>query len=118
MKQLSLKLVNRYDTKMNVDLKRTKTIKFIAGFIQDILYKEENLTEEQAMENATIYHDLVMGCIAEVEKEEELRLATEVVREKAAAELASQGITDASNATAVDMMGGPSAIDNNTIYKG
>jgi len=103
---------------MNADLKRTKSIKFIAGFLQDVLYKEENLSEEQATENATIYHDLVLGCIAEVEKEEELRLATEVVRDKVAADLAGQGLTDASNATAVDMMGGPSGIDNNTIYKG
>ena len=118
MKQLSLKLVNRYDTNMNADLKRTKSIKFIAGFIRDILYKEEGLTEEQAMENATIYHDMVVGCIAEVEREEEARFMAEVARDKAADELASQGITDASNATAVDLMGGPAAIDNNTIYKG
>ena len=103
---------------MNADLKRTKSIKFIAGFIQEILYKEENLTEEQAMENATIYHDMVLGCIAEVEKEEEMRLQIEVIRDKEASDLSAQGIIDASNATAVDMMGGPAAVDNNTIYKG
>jgi len=103
---------------MNADIKRTKSINFIAGFIQDILYKEENLTEEQAKDNAAIYYDMVVGCIAEVEKEEELRLATEVIRDKVAADLAGQGLTDASSASAVDMMGGPRAIDNSTIYKG
>jgi len=103
---------------MNADLTRTKTINFISGFIQDLLYQEENLTAEQANDNAAIYYDMVVGCIAEVEKEEELRLATEVIRDKVAADLAGQGLTDASSASAVDMMGGPRAIDNSTIYKG
>ena len=103
---------------MNADLKRTKSIEFIAGFIQDVLYKEEGLTEQQALDNATIYHDMVVGCIAEVEKEEEQRLAAQVIRDKEAGDLKAQGITDASDATAVDLMGGPAAVDNNTIYKG
>ena len=103
---------------MTEELLRAKTIQFVAGFIKDILYKEECLTDEAAEENATIYYDIVEGAKKAVLEEEEQRLLTEVIRDKQAADFASQGLTDASNPTAVDMMGGPAAIDNSTIYKG
>jgi len=103
---------------MNAELKRIKTITLISGFIQDVLFKEEQLTDEAALESATLYHDVVIGCRAEVEKEEETRLATQVIRDKEAGELKAQGVVDASDAFAVDSMGGPAAIDNNTIYRG
>ena len=46
---------------MTEELLRAKTIQFVAGFIKDILYKEECLTDEAAEENATIYYDIVEG---------------------------------------------------------
>ena len=68
--------------------------------------------------NADLKRTKSIECIAEVEKEEEQRLAAQVIRDKEAGDLKAQGITDASDATAVDLMGGPAAVDNNTIYKG
>ncbi len=103
---------------MNTDTLREKSIKLMSGFMKDVIYDGQEITEEDALNSAALYFDLVQATIAEVEREEEERLATAVVRDKEAADLKAQGIIDASDSFAVDMAGGPNAIDQNTFYKG
>jgi hypothetical protein len=103
---------------MNKDMLREKSIKLMSGFMKDVLYDGQEVSEEEALSNATLYFDLVEASIAEVEKEENNRLATAVTRDKEASDLKAQGIIDASDSFAVDMAGGPNAVDNSTIYRG
>ena len=90
----------------------------MSGFMKEVLYEGQDITEEDAENSAALYFDLVQATIAEVEREEDERVTTQVVRDKEASDLKDQGVTDASDAFAVDMMGGPTALDNKTIYKG
>jgi len=103
---------------MNNELLREKTITLMSGFMKDVLYDGQDIAEEEVLNSAALYYDLVEATIAEVKKDEEERLTTQVIRDKEAADLKEQGVTDASDAFAVDMAGGPNALDNRTIYKG
>lgn len=90
----------------------------MSGFMKDVLYDGQDISEEEVQNSAALYFDLVEATIAEVKREEEARLTAEIVRDKEAADLKEQGVTDASDAFAVDIIGGPTAIDNKTIYRG
>jgi len=103
---------------MTNDLLREKTITLMSGFMKDVLYDGQDISEEEVQNSAALYFDLVEATIAEVKREEEARLTAEIVRDKEAADLKEQGVTDASDAFAVDIIGGPTAIDNKTIYRG
>lgn len=103
---------------MDNELLRTKTITLMTGFLKDVIYEQEELTEAEAKDSATLYYDLVKAAEAEVNEEENKRVSAAVIRDKEAAELKAQGVIDASDSFAVDMAGGPRSIDQNTIYRG
>lgn len=103
---------------MNEELLRTRAIELMSGFMKEVLYADQELTEEEAQQQAALYFDLVEATKAEVISNEEERIATQVARDKEANDLKAQGIFDASDASTVDLMGGPSFIDENTFFKG
>lgn len=102
---------------MNNELLRTRTLDIMCGFLKEEVYKD-NLDEKEIAELCVFYYDLVESVKENVIEEDNNRLSLQVKRDKEAADLKAQGIIDASDAFAVDMAGGPHAVDNSTIYKG
>jgi len=105
---------------MNNDELREKTIELMTDFMMDVLYKgTENLDRKDVADNACIYYDLVAECqkqIKMVESEEAIRKIA--AQAQLDGKSSPKGVVDASNPTQVDLMGGPRAIDNSTVYKG
>ena len=92
---------------MDTDLRKA-TIKIMSGFMAEHLYKGQDISEDELLNTAAIYYDLVEGT-------KEALVSASLEEEKKA--MASLGLVDASNPTHVDLMGGPRAIDNSTFAK-
>jgi len=103
---------------MDNNLLREKTINLMTGFLKDVIYEQEQLTETEAKDSATLYYDMVKASEEQVIEEENKRISAAVIRDKEAAELKAQGIIDASDSFAVDMAGGPRGINQSTLYRG
>src|SRR5210317_588391 len=100
---------------MTPEMVREETINMMIGFMKDHLYVGQEISEEELLNTAAIYYDLVNAV-------EKAVLDREVERASLAAGVSCtsllEGIVDASSPTQVDLMGGPRAIDKNTMYKG
>ena len=96
---------------MNEDTLRNNVIQVMTGFMKDRLYEGQDIDPDDLTQTAAIYYDLVMSA-----REVYVKAEKEAVKASKAASKA--GLVDASNATQVDLMGGPRAVDNNTTYKG
>jgi len=97
---------------------RNESIKLMMGFMEDVLYKDQAITKEDLADTATIYYDVVVAMQKEVKNIEEREIAAANAAAADALEIKEKGLVDASNATQVDIMGGPRAIDESTLYKG
>jgi len=101
---------------MESKMLRGRSISMMRGFLKEEVYVD--FEEKEIEDLAVFYYDLVTSIIKEVEAEEQERINIQVIRDKEAADMKEKGIIDASNATSVDLAGGPKALDNQTIYRG
>ena len=92
---------------MDTNIAREKVIELMVGFMADELYAGQDIPKEELINTAALYYDLVTTCNQAI-----------IDASNEAAKIAEAGYVDASNADQVDLMGGPRAIDNSTMYKG
>jgi hypothetical protein len=90
---------------------RDEVIILMIGFMEDVLYKGSDVPKEDIVDTAAVYYDVVTS----MQKEVKRKLEDD---EAIAAALQKTGLVDASNPTQVDLVGGPRAIDESTVYKG
>lgn len=95
---------------MERDIRREQALNLMVGFMKDKLYEGQEVSNEDLMQTAAIYYDLVEAVVKALEQ---------IEREAAAAATAASkaGKIDASNPTQVDLTGGPTAIDRQTGYR-
>ena len=102
---------------MTNDQIREETIKMMTGFMADHLYAGQEISEEELLNTAAIYYDLVKG-VEEAVLDEEARRAAIAAGIAAGESSAPSHLIDASSPSQVELMGGPEAINRSASDKG
>ena len=97
----------------NEEQVRRETIQLMVGFMNDKVYKGQEIDQSELAYTAALYFDLVLASKASIE---------EAIAEKESqaikASAVALGCVDASNPTQVDLMGGARAVEQGTMYRG
>jgi hypothetical protein len=102
---------------MTNDQIREETIELMTGFMRDHLYMGQEISDQDLLDTAAIYYDIVKG-MEEAVIEEETRRASIAAGIAAGESTAPSHLIDASSPSQVDLMGGAEAINRSASDKG